>query len=63
MCTRSIPGAFQPPPTGLMLTVLSQVFTSGTDEHLELCKAVKELVSDDLKMDCNGQAPQVGSMP
>ena len=40
-----------------------QVFTSGTDEHLELCKAVKELVTDDLKVDCNGQAPQVGGLP
>ncbi|PRW44284.1 DNA (cytosine-5)-methyltransferase CMT1 isoform A [Chlorella sorokiniana] len=36
----------------------SHVFTSGTDEHLEMCKAVKELVTDDLKMECSGQPPK-----
>jgi hypothetical protein len=31
-----------------------QVFISGTDEHLELCKATYELAQE-LKMQCDGQ--------
>ena len=39
---------------------MAQVFASGTDELLELCKAFYELWHNDLKMTYQGQPPQVG---
>lgn len=46
-----LPGGFHPCP---------QVFTSGTDEFLELCKAVYELAAE-LKLRCAGQPALVRS--
>lgn len=48
------------PPRALSPCALLQVFTSGTDELLELCKATYELHGE-LGMRCTGQPPKVPS--